>query len=150
MLFFPQSKSVSSIRKVWFKVSSSEEADSRIVELYIDTAERFSTRLLDFVVNLADSNGNTAMHYSISFQNFDVVSVLLDSKVCDVNKYNRVSGDRCEKLCYLLFYLLDFSPMQTNKHRLATRRRCLSHWCTLRMQCTVMSSTASFTRQTSI
>ncbi len=122
------------MKKIWFKISSTEEADSRVVELYIDTAERFSTRLLDFVVNLTDSNGNTAMHYSISFQNFDVVSVLLDSKVCDVNKYNKVSGrESCEKV----FRVLNFVFTRVFC-RLATRRRCSSHCCTLKMPSTVM------------
>lgn len=30
------------------------------------------------------------MHYAISYANFDVVSLLLDSKVCDINKPNKV------------------------------------------------------------
>lgn len=34
--------------------------------------------------------GNTAMHYAVSFGNFDVVSLLLDSKVCDISKQNKV------------------------------------------------------------
>lgn len=60
------------------------------MELYLDCFEKFSSKLLDFIVNLNDSNGNTCMHYAISKCNFDVVSVLLDSKVCDVNRYNKV------------------------------------------------------------
>ena len=79
------------VKKVWFKISSSEDSDSRIVEIYLDCFEKFSTNLLDFVVNQCDSNGNTAMHYAISFYNFDIVSVLLDSKVCNVNKFNKVN-----------------------------------------------------------
>lgn len=66
------------------------DSDSRIVELYLDCFEKFSTKLLDFVVNLYDTSGNTAMHYAISCDNFDTVSVLLDSKVCNVNRYNKV------------------------------------------------------------
>lgn len=86
---FLYSKSVSSIKKIWFKVSSTMDSDSRIVELYLDCFEKFSTKLLDFVVNLYDTSGNTAMHYAISCDNFDIVSVLLDSKVCNVNRYNK-------------------------------------------------------------
>lgn len=29
------------------------------------------------------------MHYAVSHGNFDVVSILLDSKVCDINKINK-------------------------------------------------------------
>lgn len=61
------------------------------VEDYLDYFERLSTQLLNYVVNMADSNGNTAMHYAISHSNFDTASVLLDSKVCDVNKQNKAS-----------------------------------------------------------
>lgn len=35
------------------------------------------------------------MHYAVSNGNFDVVSVLLDSKVCDINKQNKV-----RTICY--------------------------------------------------
>ncbi|XP_030879172.1 KN motif and ankyrin repeat domain-containing protein 2-like [Leptonychotes weddellii] len=48
-----------------------------------------SARLLDYVVNIADSNGNTALHYSVSHANFPVVRQLLDSGVCQVDKQNR-------------------------------------------------------------
>ena len=43
-----------------------------------------SRELLDRVVNLVDVNGNTALHYSVSHGNFDVVSVLLDSKAYNI------------------------------------------------------------------
>jgi ankyrin repeat protein len=33
--------------------------------------------------------GNTAMHYAVSHGNFDVVSILLDSKVCNINQPNQ-------------------------------------------------------------
>lgn len=71
-------------------MTAGAKSQSSIVEGYLDVLETFSKQLLNFVVNLADSSGNTAMHYAISHSNFDVVSVLLDSKVCDVNKQNKV------------------------------------------------------------
>ena len=80
---------MSTIKKVWFKISSSADSDSRVVEIYLDTFEKFSAKLMEFVVNLSDTSGNTAMHYAIACSNFDIVSVLLDSKCCDVNKYNK-------------------------------------------------------------
>uniref|UniRef100_A0A915D3Y8 Uncharacterized protein n=1 Tax=Ditylenchus dipsaci TaxID=166011 RepID=A0A915D3Y8_9BILA len=44
---------------------------------------------MDTVVNLTDQNGNTALHYAVSHENYDVVSVLLDSKVSKVDEMNK-------------------------------------------------------------
>jgi KN motif and ankyrin repeat domain-containing protein len=66
----------------WFKISSTESAVPDNVEDYMDYFEEQSWELLTYMVNLADKNGNTAMHYAVSHGNFDVVSILLDSKVC--------------------------------------------------------------------
>ncbi|CAG2104633.1 unnamed protein product [Medioppia subpectinata] len=73
-------KSLSIIEKEWFKVAADQTSDSHCVEDYIDCFETFSKHLLNRVVNLDDKSGNTAIHYAISHNNFDIVSVLLDSK----------------------------------------------------------------------
>lgn len=86
----PQAKSVAIVKKNWFKISSSVDSDYRAVECYLDYIEKYSNELVDFIVNLSDTNGNTAIHYAISYNNFDIVSVLLDSKICDVDKFNKV------------------------------------------------------------
>lgn len=91
-------KSLAIIDKQWFSKTASKDSDPATIEAYLDCFESYSKHLLNFVVNLTDSSGNTAMHYAISHSNFDVVSVLLDSKVCDVNKQNKVKTrkDSCE------------------------------------------------------
>lgn len=61
-----------------------------MIEDFLDYFETLSSHLLNHIVNMTDCNGNTAMHYAISYSNFDAASVLLDSKVCDVNKLNKV------------------------------------------------------------
>lgn len=86
-----QIKSVQIIEAEWFKAAASFDADCAVVEFYLDTFESWSKQLLNYIVNIADGSGNTAMHYAISHSNFDAASVLLDSKVCDVNKQNKVS-----------------------------------------------------------
>nr|XP_027204147.1 kinesin-related protein 10-like isoform X3 [Dermatophagoides pteronyssinus] len=84
------SKSMAVVGKNWFRTSSSVDSDFHAVESYLDFVEKFyTTKLLEWLVNLADPNGNTALHYAISYNNFDIVSILLDSKVCDVNKFNK-------------------------------------------------------------
>ena len=76
------------IQQEWFKVSSTVNANPLEVEDYLDCFEECSSSILEYIVNMTDSSGNTAMHYAVSHGNFDVVSILLDSKVCDINKAN--------------------------------------------------------------
>ncbi|CAK9819170.1 KN motif and ankyrin repeat domain-containing protein 1 [Anthophora plagiata] len=76
------------IQQEWFKISSTVSANPLEVEDYLDCFEECSSSLLEYIVNMTDSSGNTAMHYAVSHGNFDVVSILLDSKVCDINKAN--------------------------------------------------------------
>ncbi|XP_070512371.1 KN motif and ankyrin repeat domain-containing protein 2 isoform X2 [Cardiocondyla obscurior] len=76
------------IQQEWFKISSTSNANPLDVEDYLDRFEEYSSTLLEYVVNMTDTSGNTAMHYAVSHGNFDVVSILLDSKVCDINKAN--------------------------------------------------------------
>ncbi|XP_076177002.1 KN motif and ankyrin repeat domain-containing protein 2 kank isoform X2 [Ptiloglossa arizonensis] len=79
---------VNIIQQEWFKISSTVNANPLEVEDYLDCFEECSSSLLQYIVNMTDSSGNTAMHYAVSHGNFDVVSILLDSKVCDINKAN--------------------------------------------------------------
>merc|ERR1719266_574917 len=91
---------VNIIQQEWFKTSSTKQSIPRIVEDYLEAIEEMSKELLDQVVNLADVNGNTALHYSVSHGNFDVVSILLDSKVANANILNK-AGYTCTMLVSL-------------------------------------------------
>ncbi|KAL3115964.1 hypothetical protein niasHT_007264 [Heterodera trifolii] len=73
----------------WMKLTIKKNANADLVEQFIDALEAFSNRLMEKVVNMTDQNGNTALHYAVSNENFDVVSVLLDSKVCRVDEMNK-------------------------------------------------------------
>jgi ankyrin repeat protein len=77
------------IQEDWFEISSLKTANPLDVEDYLDAFEDVSSGLLQYIVNMTDDSGNTAMHYAVSHGNFDVVSILLDSKVCDINKPNK-------------------------------------------------------------
>ncbi|KAF5276654.1 hypothetical protein FQA39_LY06458 [Lamprigera yunnana] len=77
------------IQQEWFKMSSLINANPLDVEDYLDGFEDISSDLLHYIVNMVDVSGNTAMHYAVSHGNFDVVSILLDSKVCDINQPNK-------------------------------------------------------------
>uniref|UniRef100_A0A0A9W5M2 KN motif and ankyrin repeat domain-containing protein 1 n=1 Tax=Lygus hesperus TaxID=30085 RepID=A0A0A9W5M2_LYGHE len=91
---------VNIVQQEWFKVSSVASANPLDVEYYLDCFEEISGTLLEHVVNMSDVSGNTAMHYAVSNGNFDVVSILLDSKVCNINKLN-TAGYTCIMLVAL-------------------------------------------------
>lgn len=63
----------------WFRVSSQKAAVAAMVEDYLGVFSGFSPAVLRHVVNMADGNGNTALHYSVSHSNFQVVKKLLDA-----------------------------------------------------------------------
>ncbi|XP_026940840.1 KN motif and ankyrin repeat domain-containing protein 2 isoform X1 [Sagmatias obliquidens] len=73
----------------WLRLACRSDAHPELVRRHLVTFRAMSARLLDYVVNIADSNGNTALHYSVSHANFPVVRQLLDSGVCQVDKQNR-------------------------------------------------------------
>ena len=58
--------------------------------------------------------GNTAMHYAVSHGNFDVVSILLDSKVCNINRPNAAG--------YTCVMLVSLAQVRSDTHRQVIRR----------------------------
>ncbi|XP_038839190.1 KN motif and ankyrin repeat domain-containing protein 2-like isoform X2 [Salvelinus namaycush] len=73
----------------WLRVSCHKAADTAMVRAYMDTFSSVSPQLLKFVVNMADGNGNTALHYTVSHSNFPVVKLLLDTGLCNADKQNK-------------------------------------------------------------
>lgn len=49
------------------------------MEDYLSAFGAVSPVVLRHIVNMADGNGNTALHYSVSHSNFQVVKKLLDA-----------------------------------------------------------------------
>lgn len=105
---------VNIIQQEWFKSSSTKTSNPLDVDDYLDTIEDMSKELLDRVVNLVDVNGNTALHYSVSHGNFDVVSVLLDSKVANPNILNKAGYTCC--------MLISLATIRSETHRAVVRR----------------------------
>ncbi|XP_037914287.1 KN motif and ankyrin repeat domain-containing protein 2 isoform X3 [Hermetia illucens] len=102
------------VQREWFQISSTDSANPLDVEDYLDCFEEFSNGLLKYIVNLKDGNGNTAMHYAVSHGNFDVVSILLDSKVCDVNQMNNAG--------YTSVMLVSLAKLKNSAHRTVVQR----------------------------
>lgn len=63
---------------------------------------------------MADLNLNTALHYSISNGNFEIVNLLLDTKVCDVNAQNKIG--------YTSIMLAAVVPLTNDFERMTLRR----------------------------
>ncbi|CAN9504380.1 unnamed protein product [Ophioblennius macclurei] len=76
------------LQQEWFSVSSHKSASPDTVEDYLCTFRAISPSVLQHIANMADGNGNTALHYSVSHSNFGVVEKLLDAEVCNVNQQN--------------------------------------------------------------
>lgn len=73
----------------WLRVSCHKAADTAVVKAYMNTFASVSPQLLEFVINMADGNGNTALHYTVSHSNFPVVKLLLDTGLCNADKQNK-------------------------------------------------------------
>ncbi|KAJ8391710.1 hypothetical protein AAFF_G00086600 [Aldrovandia affinis] len=80
---------LNTVQHEWFRVSSQKSATPCMVEDYLSTFRAVSPAVLRHVVNMADGNGNTALHYSVSHSNFDIVQKLLHADVCNVNQQNK-------------------------------------------------------------
>lgn len=81
-LFSParvQKVAYTTVLQEWLRLACRSDAHPELVRRHLVTFRAMSARLLDYVVNIADSNGNTALHYSVSHANFPVVQQLLDS-----------------------------------------------------------------------
>ncbi|KFD71000.1 hypothetical protein M514_02577 [Trichuris suis] len=77
------------VQHTWLKAAARRTADAAQVEKFLKLVETRGQQLLKMVVNVSDENDNSALHYSVSHGNFDVVSLLLDCKQCEVDKPNK-------------------------------------------------------------
>ncbi|NXX20466.1 KANK4 protein, partial [Podargus strigoides] len=73
----------------WFRVSSRKSSSPEVVAAYLEALGAIQPQLLAMVVNMADRNGNTALHYSVSHSNFPIAKLLLDTGVCRLDLQNR-------------------------------------------------------------
>ncbi|XP_053430275.1 KN motif and ankyrin repeat domain-containing protein 1 isoform X2 [Nycticebus coucang] len=80
---------LNTLQHEWFRVSSQKSAVPAMVGDYIAAFEAISPEVLRYVINMADGNGNTALHYSVSHSNFEIVKLLLDADVCNVDHQNK-------------------------------------------------------------
>uniref|UniRef100_A0A2K5EYY2 KN motif and ankyrin repeat domains 3 n=1 Tax=Aotus nancymaae TaxID=37293 RepID=A0A2K5EYY2_AOTNA len=67
------------VAQEWFRVSSQRRSQAEPVARMLEGLRSLGPELLAHVVNLADGNGNTALHYSVSHGNLVIASLLLDT-----------------------------------------------------------------------
>lgn len=72
----------------WFNAAALETSEASTVAVLLKEVKKVTPSLLAFLVNLADDNSNTVLHYSVSHCNFSIVSQLLDTGVSDLNLQN--------------------------------------------------------------
>lgn len=82
-------QALTSVFQQWFHVSAEENSRAETVAVYINKVATETPAVLQFLVNMVDDNGNTALHYSVSHSNFGIVKLLLDTGVCDVDLKNK-------------------------------------------------------------
>nr|XP_020019174.1 KN motif and ankyrin repeat domain-containing protein 1 [Castor canadensis] len=80
---------LNTLQHEWFRVSSQKSAVPAMVGDYITAFEAVSPDVLRYIINMADGNGNTALHYSVSHSNFEIVKLLLDADMCNVDHQNK-------------------------------------------------------------
>nr|XP_033772980.1 KN motif and ankyrin repeat domain-containing protein 4 [Geotrypetes seraphini]XP_033772981.1 KN motif and ankyrin repeat domain-containing protein 4 [Geotrypetes seraphini]XP_033772982.1 KN motif and ankyrin repeat domain-containing protein 4 [Geotrypetes seraphini]XP_033772983.1 KN motif and ankyrin repeat domain-containing protein 4 [Geotrypetes seraphini]XP_033772984.1 KN motif and ankyrin repeat domain-containing protein 4 [Geotrypetes seraphini]XP_033772985.1 KN motif and ankyrin repe len=100
-------QSLKAVCQEWFRVSSRKSSSSETVAAYLETLRSVNAQLLETIVNMADRNRNTALHYSISHSNFSIVKLLLDTGVCDVDCENKAG--------YTAVMLTPLASAQTNQ-----------------------------------
>lgn len=105
---------ITTISEEWFDVTGAKTAHPRDVKNYLNCFGCFSSQLLRYIVNMPDANGITALHYASSYENFEVISQLLDSNVCDPNKANKTG--------YTSTMLASLAKIRTNRQEDIVRR----------------------------
>ncbi|XP_076828170.1 KN motif and ankyrin repeat domain-containing protein 4-like isoform X2 [Brachyhypopomus gauderio] len=74
----------------WFHIAAEEDSCANTVALYINEVATETPTVLQFLINMVDDNGNTALHYSLSHSNFNIVKLLLDTGMCEVDLRNKI------------------------------------------------------------
>nr|XP_033810632.1 KN motif and ankyrin repeat domain-containing protein 3 isoform X2 [Geotrypetes seraphini] len=102
------------IQQEWFRVSSQKSSHPGTVSDYLMAFAEISPGLLAYIINLADANGNTALHYSVSHSNFQIVKLLLDTEVCNVDRQNKAG--------YTAIMLTALATVEKNEDMQVVRR----------------------------
>ena len=93
---------MNTVQSEWFWVSSQKTVVPGIVEDYLTAFRDISPAMLRHIVNMADGNGNTALHYSVSHSNFHIVKTLLNASEGNIQSL-------CSPVCLVLHHTVSLS-----------------------------------------
>lgn len=79
-----QLECLQTVQQEWFSVSSQKSAVPDTVETYLSAFRSISPSVLRHIANMADGNGNTALHYTVSHSNFGIVQKLLEAGTAEL------------------------------------------------------------------
>lgn len=86
MASFLQRKALIVLFQRWFSVAAEESSVPGELAAYLREVRTATPKLLAFLVNLADDNGNTVLHYSVSHCNYSIVSLLLETGEAELSR----------------------------------------------------------------
>ncbi|GMT15118.1 hypothetical protein PFISCL1PPCAC_6415, partial [Pristionchus fissidentatus] len=66
------------VQHEWLKTAASRSSKIERVRNFITCVKDYSENLHEFIINIDDSNANSALHYAVSNGNLNVASLLLD------------------------------------------------------------------------
>lgn len=84
----------------WFGVAAEETSAVGDLAAYLREVRKSTPTLLAFLVNLADDNGNTVLHYSVSHCNYGIVGLLLETGDAELSSPERRTHRQMLKFCF--------------------------------------------------
>ncbi|XP_028413415.1 uncharacterized protein LOC114536280 [Dendronephthya gigantea] len=75
---------IKNIEDYWFTCVTDERLDNESLTDLIRVFQQHLPYLLDGIINSQDEHGNTALHYVVTYGNFDCVNELLKTNQCNV------------------------------------------------------------------
>lgn len=84
----------------WFGVAAEETSAVSDLAAYLREVRKSTPTLLAFLVNLADDNGNTVLHYSVSHCNYGIVGLLLETGDAELSSPERRTHRQMLKFCF--------------------------------------------------
>ncbi|XP_062823092.1 KN motif and ankyrin repeat domain-containing protein 3-like [Anolis carolinensis] len=101
----------STLETAWFGASSRKDSSAEEVSVLLGSLSPDTRRRL---LGLSDADGNTALHYSLSYGNFGIAQLLLDTGFCHV--------DRPNKAGYTALMLAALAPVRREEEMDVVRR----------------------------
>ncbi|XP_031551593.1 KN motif and ankyrin repeat domain-containing protein 1-like [Actinia tenebrosa] len=81
---------MSTVENHWFECVTSPGCRADVIKAYVKAFRAYIPVLMETIINLRDKEGNNALHYAVSFNNWKVVNTILKTNFVDVGLPNQV------------------------------------------------------------